>query len=131
MSDLALAREILRQMTWSTLTIVKRFEPIASPADFTASDEGMEKLDAICMQLIALGESAKRLDRLTDGRLLARYPEVEWKRVMGMRDVISHHYFDLDAEVVYSVCADHIGTLSGILQRMASDAVLNSDSPER
>ena len=131
MSDLALAREILRQMTWSTLTIVKRFEPIASPADFTASDEGMEKLDAICMQLIALGESAKRLDRLTDGRLLARYPEVEWKRVMGMRDVISHHYFDLDAEVVYAVCADHIGTLSGILQRMASDAELNSDSPER
>jgi len=130
MSDPALTREILRQMIWSAQTIVKRFEPIASPADFTASDEGMEKLDAICMQLIALGESTKGLDKLTDGQLLARYPEVEWKRVMGIRDVISHHYFDLDADVVYSVCADHISALLSTLQHMTLDAELNSDPPE-
>ncbi len=58
--------------------------------------------------LIALGESVKNLDKVTEGQLLIRYPAVEWKRVMGMRDVISHHYFDVDAEVVYSVCMDYI-----------------------
>ncbi len=51
----------------------------------------MEKLDAICMQLLALGESVKNLDKVTDGTLLQQYPSIEWKRVMGMRDVISHH----------------------------------------
>ena len=25
-----------------------------------------------------------------------------------MRDIISHHYFDLNAEVVFSVCEDRI-----------------------
>lgn len=47
MYDLALVREILRQMLWSVQTVSKRFEPINSPDDFTASDDGLEKRDAI------------------------------------------------------------------------------------
>jgi uncharacterized protein with HEPN domain len=54
-------------------------------------------------------------------KLLSRYPQIEWKRVMGMRDVISHHYFDLDAEVVYAVCDMHIDELSRTVERMLAD----------
>jgi uncharacterized protein with HEPN domain len=121
MSDEALVREILRQILQATQTISRRFSRITSPADFTSSEEGMEKLDAICMQLIAIGESVKHLDRVTDGALLSRYPEVEWRRIMGMRDVLSHHYFDLDAETVYEVCASHIAGLGETIQRILAD----------
>ena len=121
MYDVALASEILRQMHWSACVILRRFRPIKSFDDFLVSDEGLEKLDAICMQLIALGESTKNLDKVTVGELLPGYPSIEWKRVMGMRDVISHHYFDIDAEVVYSVCAEHIPLLIIALQRMLAE----------
>jgi uncharacterized protein with HEPN domain len=121
MSDEALVREILRQILQATQTIARRFSHITSPADFTTSDEGMEKLDAICMQLIAIGESVKHLDRITQGALLSRYPGVEWKRVMGMRDVLTHHYFDLDAETVYEVCASHIPALEQTIERILAD----------
>jgi hypothetical protein len=59
MYDVFLAREILSQLQWSAKLILKRCAPIQSPDDFLASDEGLEKLDAICMQLIALGENVK------------------------------------------------------------------------
>ncbi len=121
MYDVELAREILRQILWSARTIAKRFVAITSPEDFLASEEGLEKLDAICMQLITMGESVKNLDKVTQGELLARYPQVEWKRVMGMRDVLSHHYFDLDAEVVYSVCESHIEELIQAIRRMLTE----------
>ncbi len=121
MYDIKLAEEILRQILWSAQTIVKRFATITSPEDFVASEEGLEKLDAICMQLITMGESVKNLDKVTKGELLVRYPQVEWKRVMGMRDVLSHHYFDLDAEVVYSVCESHIEELIQAVQRMLTE----------
>jgi len=111
MSDVALVREILRQLHWSAETILKRFEPIQSSDDFLMSDEGLEKLDAICMQLIALGENVKNLDKVTDGELLHQYPGIEWKRIMGMRDILSHHYFDIDAEVVFGVCQNHMESL--------------------
>jgi len=121
MYDLELVNEILRQILWSAQTIAKRFAPIASPEDFLASESGLEKLDAICMQLIAMGESVKHLDKVTAGGLLSCYPQIEWKRVMGMRDVISHHYFDLDAEVVYAVCDMHIDELARTVQRILAD----------
>ena len=118
MYDVVLAREILRQLQWSAKLILKRCEPIQSPDDFLASDEGLEKLDAICMQLIALGENVKNLDKVTDGELLRRYPNIEWKRIIGMRDILSHHYFDIDAEVVFDVCQRHMKTLEQTLSDM-------------
>jgi uncharacterized protein with HEPN domain len=61
MYDRELVTEILRQIPWSTQTIARRFESIASPQDFLDSEPGLAKLDAICMQLIAIGESVKHL----------------------------------------------------------------------
>jgi uncharacterized protein with HEPN domain len=108
MSELALARTILLQIDRASKTIQQRILPITSPDDFTQTEAGLEKLDAICMQLIALGESVKNLDKATGGELLARYPQIEWKKIMGMRDIISHHYFDMDAEIVFTVCDEYI-----------------------
>lgn len=119
--DVELMREILRQVVGAAQTIRRRFEPIAAPGDFLTSEAGLEKLDGICMQLIAIGESIKQLDKVSGGVLLPRYPQVEWKRVMGMRDVLTHHYFDLDAEVVYSVCAHHIKVLEQTVELILAD----------
>jgi uncharacterized protein with HEPN domain len=121
MYDIELVKEILHQILWSAQTIAKRFSSITSPEDFVVSEEGLEKLDAICMQLIAIGENVKNLDKVTKGELLLRYPQIEWKRVMGIRDVLSHHYFDLDAEIVYSACESHIEELVRTVQRMLTE----------
>lgn len=51
MYDKELALEILTQIYQATQTVLKRFEPIKSADNFTSLDSGMEKLDAICMQL--------------------------------------------------------------------------------
>jgi uncharacterized protein with HEPN domain len=121
MSDNALVLEILSQIYQATQRVLKRFEPIKSPNDFMDSDAGMEKLDSICMQLIVIGESLKNLDKVTDNSLLPRYQQIDWKKVKGMRDIISHHYFDLDAEAVYHVCKNHIDNLAQTINKMIQD----------
>jgi uncharacterized protein with HEPN domain len=50
--------------------------PLYTAEEFTSSDEGTEKLDSICMQLIAIGESLKNLDKITSKNLLSNYMEV-------------------------------------------------------
>jgi uncharacterized protein with HEPN domain len=111
MYDRQLVREILEQVLWSVRTVARRFAPIQSADDFVTSDEGLEKLDAICMQLLAIGESVKQIDRLTEGRLFSQYPGTDWRSIMRLRDVISHHYFNLNAETVYGVCSADIRPL--------------------
>ena len=97
---------------------MQRFEPIKSVEDFTCSPSGMEKLDSICMLLIAIGEGLKNLDKVTDGHLLAEYPQVDWKKAKGLRDIISHHYFDVDAEEIFYICKTHIGTMRETLRQI-------------
>lgn len=44
----------------------------------------MAMLDAICMQFIAIGESLKGLDKITNNELLTTHPEIPWKRIKGL-----------------------------------------------
>jgi uncharacterized protein with HEPN domain len=121
MSDPGLSCEILHQIADALHRIERRFSVIDSPDDFLATDDGIDRLDAICMMLIAIGESLKNLDRLTGGTLLTEYPSVDWKGAKGMRDVISHHYFDLNAEAVFGICKNHIPGMASVVQAMIND----------
>lgn len=60
------------------------------------------------MMLIAIGEQAKRLDTIMDRELTAVQPDVDWKGVKGIRDVLNHHYFALDAEIIFDICQNKI-----------------------
>jgi len=119
--DRELALEILTQIFDAIQKIKRRFRPISSPEEFTNSDEGMEKLDSICMQLIAIGESLKNLDKITSKKVLSNYPEIDWQKVMGMRDIISHHYFDVDAEAIFDVCENHIASLRNTIEKILNE----------
>ena len=121
MSDLKLVLEILSQIEEAAKRVARRFAKVDSVDAFLDSEEGREKLDAICMQLIAIGESLKNLDKVTGGELLPKYPQVEWKGAMGIRDIITHHYFDLDAEAVYDACEQDIPVLIETIAHMKDD----------
>ena len=78
MRDKELCLEILRQIEEAAYRISVRFEPIHQVSDFTGNPAGVEKMDSICMMLIVIGESLKKLDKITEGNLLPQYPEVDW-----------------------------------------------------
>jgi uncharacterized protein with HEPN domain len=84
---------ILSQILEASERIERRFLNVKSPDDFLKSDDGIDRLDAICMMLIAIGESLKYLDKISGGELLEYYPEVDWKGAKGIRDIISHQSF--------------------------------------
>ena len=118
MYDRELAIEILRQIRQAAQTILERFQPVKTVSDLTDSPAGMEKLDSLCMLLIAIGEALKNLDKTTNKSLLRQFPQVDWKKAKGMRDIISHHYFETDAEVIYDVCKNHIPKLAETINKM-------------
>ena len=95
--------------------------------DFLCSPEGMLRLDALCMNLIALGESVKNLDKITNGELLSLYPETYWKGIMRIRDKIAHHYFDIDAEIVLATLKKDISPLSRTINRIIQDLEEDND----
>lgn len=124
MYDRELVIEILTQIQTAAKTILLRFEPVKTVSDFTSSQGGMEKLDSICMLLSAIGESIKNLDKITNGELFFQYPQVDWKKAKALRDIIVHHYFDLNAEAIFDICQTKMRPLLKTIERIIED--LNS-----
>jgi len=83
MFDKELVIDILYQVSMAIDKVMYRFEPIKSVSDFTDTPEGMEKLDSICMQLIAIGESIKNIEKIAGKPFLSRYKTIDWKGVKG------------------------------------------------
>lgn len=63
-------------------------------ADALAADE--MRLLAIIRALEIIGEAVKRLP----ASLRRKYPQVPWKDIAGMRDILAHGYYDIDLEIV-------------------------------
>lgn len=81
----------------------------------------MLRLESTCMLLIAIGESLKGIDKLTDKTLLDRYPLVDWKGAMGLRDIIAHKYFEIDGEIVFEVVKNKIPTMKTVIERIIEE----------
>lgn len=112
---------LLKKIFQTVERILANSETITSPSFYLLTPSGMERLESTCMLLIAIGEGVKGVDKLTDKKLLSFYPEMDWKGVMGMRDIIAHHYFDLDAEIVYDVIKHDLPKLKDVLQQIIDD----------
>ncbi|MEA3288641.1 MAG: HepT-like ribonuclease domain-containing protein [Campylobacterota bacterium] len=121
MYDKSLVIEILFQIENAIKTTLQRFEVVDDISYLTDTPQGMEKLDSICMQLIAIGESLKNIDKITNKELLKKYSQVDWKGAKGMRDIISHHYFDLDADEIYNVCDTKLEPLLKTINQIKND----------
>ncbi len=123
MYDKELTVELLEQIQNAAQTILDRFAPVKTVSDFTNSPAGLEKLDSICMQLIALGETLKKLDKITDSSLLCNFPQIDWKKAKGLRDIIAHQYFDVNAEAIFDLCQTKIKPLRDTIANIIEDII--------
>lgn len=111
---------LLRKIEQTLKRIIENSVGIDSYHFYYLTPVGMERLESTCMLLIAIGESIKGVDKLTNKELLPQFPSIDWKGAMGIRDIIAHHYFDLDAEIVYNVVKSNLPEMLVVVEEMIS-----------
>lgn len=104
-------KELLEFILQSIELVQKRFLAIGQSDDFMKDDEGLEKLDSISMRLQSIGEALKNIYK-TDQQVLEDIaPKNYWSDIIKFREVISHHYIDINSEVVFEICHDELSDL--------------------
>ena len=121
MFDYEIVMNSLTKISKAIETIIERTSAVDNLEDLLHSQNGMMVIDAICMNLIALGEAVKGLDKQTHGELLPNYPEIYWSGVMRMRDKIAHHYFDIDTDVVFRTVQEDIPKMKIVIDKVIED----------
>lgn len=80
-------------------------------ADFL---ESRRDQDAVLLQFMVLGETAKRVS----SGFQDAHPEVPWRKIMGLRNVVVHEYFHVDIRRVWKIASRDIPALIPLLEPM-------------
>ncbi len=101
--------------------ILQRCEQFHSINEMLSSVYGSMVFDSCVMRLQTIGENIKSIDDRTNGIYLSQYPSIPWKSIIGLRNIISHEYANIDPEVIWSVISKHLTPLADEVTKMKSE----------
>ncbi len=84
---------------------ILRFSEDFVDADSLYHDE--RSFDAVLMNFVVIGETVTKLS----DPLLEANPQVPWPKIKGLRNIVAHDYFGIDAEEIWGIIQKHIPQL--------------------
>ncbi|AFH38438.1 HepT-like ribonuclease domain-containing protein [Thermus thermophilus] len=107
------ARLLLQDM----LESLEKIERYTAGLTFERFAQDDRTVDAVVRNLEVIGEAARQIP----SEVRERYPEVPWRRVIGLRNVVVHEYFAVDVEIVWTVVRQSLPELKEALRRMMAE----------
>jgi len=100
------------------LNIIEAIEKINDYSDSFDSAESFYKdsksFDAVLMNFVVIGEMVSKLS----DEFIRNHPEFEWWKIKGLRNIVAHDYFGVDAEEVWQIIHKHLYLLEKYIRKI-------------
>jgi len=80
--------------------------------------------DAVMRNLQIIGEAVKQFPM----EIRERYPKVAWKKIAGLRDIVTHEYFGIDDDIIWDVVHKKVPELKSEVEAIVKE-VFNQEKP--
>ena len=104
-------KELIEFTLLSIQLIEDRFIAIKTSDDFLEDSNGLEKMDSISMRLQGIGEAIKNIAKTTPEILTNQAEKSYWSNIIKLREIISHHYIDINSEIIFDICTEDLKEL--------------------
>jgi len=96
--------EVFIEHILESIELIENYTENKTISDFI---ESVQLQDSIIRRIEIIGEAVKNLP----AEVKSNYPDVPWKNIAGMRDVLIHKYFGIDLELTWQVVQKDIPDL--------------------
>lgn len=84
---------------WDMTQAIRYIQSFTNGMDFDEYLNDVRTISAVERQFEILGEAARRISnefRLT-------YPDIDWQRIVGLRNILAHRYDEVRQDILWSV----------------------------
>lgn len=95
----------------------QKIESFTHEMSFEAFAADARTIDAVVRNIEIIGEAVKNVP----AEWLEMQPQIEWKKIARLRDIIVHRYFRVELEVVWAIIQERIEELRKAVQSLLDD----------
>ena len=112
-----MSERTVRMFLVDILEAIDKIRTYTSGLSFDQFQQSPMVVDAVLRNLEIIGEAARHIP----SELRASHSSIEWRRVVGLRNVVIHSYFGVDLEIVWTVATQQLPELEKTIRHMLDD----------
>jgi uncharacterized protein with HEPN domain len=93
---------------------IRKIREFTSGISLTVLSKDAKTLDAVIRNLEVIGEAVKHLPE----EVRSQQPDIEWRKIAGLRDILIHQYFGINVEVVWDVIQHKLSGLEDAAKKL-------------
>lgn len=107
--------------TQDIIISIRRIKKYTKGLSFEEFAKDQMKIDAVVRNFEVIGEAIKSLAKMAR----EEYSEIPWKKIIGLRNKITHEYFAIELEIIWKIIKNDLDSLRKNIKKILSFTVMD------